>query len=446
MGGSLPRRRLRAAPLRLGARGCLLLLLLAFSAHAPAQPPPAADDWAVYGPDPNHIWNRVFRALYDRRGPAGEDIGGAWPRSVLEGTRRDQVLALLEEFVRTDAHEKIADPVKRALFQHDLWQVFNWSAALDRTRFAAETHALTFPLQTRLVKVMRAVALERGEIESLPGNYGAAVDSRAYPADYVPSARTRAFLPPDLWSEESNWVLLSKNTMKPVAESHTGTFGIHSDFFVFLSLPGSRKNTEAFLEKLAARDLRSRPPELPTGTRVVLARQMAVIEKSGYVYPTRTIESIQIRVYRARGLPMQYPAPGFFGDARRHLHADAFKNLDQDVFKFRLDRAAYAAGRGVNLVPLGVDEYAFDPESFQSMPTVHPAWKAGGDRDIRELASCLLCHGMGGTASFLSAGMAFGLAEPLKPGTRNYQEYVNGMVNRHNGYYFGYLQALWRLP
>ena len=45
---------------------------------APATVPAAAEeksDWSVYDPNPEHVWNRVFRQLYRRTASDGTEYG-----------------------------------------------------------------------------------------------------------------------------------------------------------------------------------------------------------------------------------------------------------------------------------------------------------------------------------------------------------------------------------
>ena len=34
-----------------------------------------SEKWRLYDPDPNHIWNRLYRSLYMRLGPDGREYG-----------------------------------------------------------------------------------------------------------------------------------------------------------------------------------------------------------------------------------------------------------------------------------------------------------------------------------------------------------------------------------
>jgi hypothetical protein len=113
-----------------------LLAVLGWAARLqPANPPDTAV--AIYGNGPNHIWDRVFDQFYVRTGWNGTQQGGdnldppLWPETkyLLAGPARQHALSALDEFLSVHAEQSIADPLKRAVFQHDLWAVFDWSAA-----------------------------------------------------------------------------------------------------------------------------------------------------------------------------------------------------------------------------------------------------------------------------------------------------------------------------
>ena len=88
---------------------------------------------AIFDSDPNHIWNRTHSCLFVREGADGTDYGAVldpllWSstRYLLTGDSYRRALACLDEFVRSHAERIVQDPVKRAIFQHDLWAVFDW--------------------------------------------------------------------------------------------------------------------------------------------------------------------------------------------------------------------------------------------------------------------------------------------------------------------------------
>src|SRR5262249_28488537 len=83
----------------------------------------------VYDADPEHLWNRLYAALYVRTTDDGQSYGQdeldplLWETStyLLTEPRYQQVLGLLNEFLDRRGEKLIAHPLKRALLQHDLW-------------------------------------------------------------------------------------------------------------------------------------------------------------------------------------------------------------------------------------------------------------------------------------------------------------------------------------
>ena len=115
-----------------------LMIPLCLSGPQPlaADPPPAAGHSRIYDTDPGHLWNRLHAALFVRTAADGSTWGEdeltplLWPESkfLLAGEHHKLVLALLDEFLAKDGQKLIKDPLKRAMFQHDLWADFDWLA------------------------------------------------------------------------------------------------------------------------------------------------------------------------------------------------------------------------------------------------------------------------------------------------------------------------------
>lgn len=292
-----------------------------------AEPDQTKPEAAVYDADPQHLWNRLYDALYVRVTEDGQSFGRGeldpllWEHStyLLAEPRYSTVLGLLNEFLDKDG-EKLSDqPLKRALFQHDLWAVFDWLAdpnveyALQTAKFGEQRHAL----RVRLAAIIRRLALSAEEIDKLPDNYGIAVASAAWPRTYDPAHAEKAFLPPDLFAANGPWVHVqtggSKRSqfVKPTALTHVYFVGGRSSFHVFMNLPGGRQKTLGFLPKLntpprphaspaaaatgSTSHSHSQPP-LPPGTRLALVRQMMLVDDKGEARLSRLIESLQIRI------------------------------------------------------------------------------------------------------------------------------------------------------
>src|SRR5437868_4731688 len=89
-----------------------------------------------YSSDADHIWNRVHRRLLERRDRHGHLWGCdevdplLWQNTIhlLRGNAYKETVRLLDEFTSTHAERLIRESLPRAIFQHDLWAVFDWLA------------------------------------------------------------------------------------------------------------------------------------------------------------------------------------------------------------------------------------------------------------------------------------------------------------------------------
>lgn len=253
------------------------------------------DVWAVYDPSPDHPWNRVFRQLYRRTTVDGKEYG--WDELdpllwfdttyLLSETSHQETIQVLDEFLTAHAENLIRDPLKRAMFQRDMWAVFDWLAS--RTEPYPDQR---LELETRLAQIIRRVALSKSEISSLPDNYALAVEANIFPAKVRGDHPEDAFLPSDLFQPDSAWVPMGREG-GPVAMTHTSTapfFG-RSVFLVFVRSPKGRMRTLDFIESLNAEP----NPVTAIGSEVALVRQMLLIDDQGALILSPLIETIQVR-------------------------------------------------------------------------------------------------------------------------------------------------------
>ena len=255
----------------------------------------AEPTWNVYDPDPDHIWNRLFRHFYSRTAKDGKEYGLGeldpllwWDSTyLLAGDSHQQTIQLLDEFLSTHAENLIDDPLKRAMFQRDLWAVFDW-LAFQSEPYSAEREAL----KTRLVPIIRKVALTKEQIASLPDNYALAVQSDAFPGTYQEDNLEAAFLPFDLFQPESAWLPMGRED-GPVAMAHTEGFPFlgRSVFLVFVRSPNGRTATLDFIHSLNT----ERRPVLASGSAIALVRRMLLIDNLGNLVLSPLVETIQIR-------------------------------------------------------------------------------------------------------------------------------------------------------
>jgi hypothetical protein len=258
-------------------------------------PAPKVSVWSVYDPDPDHLWNRVFRQLYRRVASNGQEYGSdeldplLWfdTSYLLDGDSHQQAVQVLDEFLSAHAEDLIREPLRRAMFQRDLWAVFDWAASQTEP-FASQRQAL----ETRLAQVIKRVALSKAEILSLPDNYAPAVGSHTFPASVQADHPEAAFLPSDLFQPNSAWVPMGREG-GPLAITHTVSFPFfgHSVFLVYLRSPSGRAGTLDFIGSLNT----DPQPVTAIGLDVALVRRMLLIDEQGDPILSPLVETIQIR-------------------------------------------------------------------------------------------------------------------------------------------------------
>src|SRR3984957_20534417 len=121
----------------------------------------------IYAPDPDQIWNRLFRLFYVRHARNGGQYGGdeldpyLWEQTkyLLSGSSHDEALKLLDEFLRQHSERVVTDPLKRALFQHDLLAVCEW-LSLPRDEQTQDRSEL----QKRIAEIIRRLGLSEDQV------------------------------------------------------------------------------------------------------------------------------------------------------------------------------------------------------------------------------------------------------------------------------------------
>jgi hypothetical protein len=318
---------------------------------------------AIYDGNPAHIWNRLYSALRVREDLQGKVYGEdsldpmLWPQEqhLLSEPSHGVALRMLDQFLRTHAENLTKDPLKRAMLQRDLWDVFDWSvqqySRSGQPKYGNEKREL----QNRLAELLRSLALTQEQIKDLPDNYAQAVNFGAFPAKYDPAQPLRPYLPPDLFDPRGPWVCITPNpdTLGEggVAHSHVSNVSGRSVFLVFMRLPEGRKATLDYFQTLwnfpqawvAGPDdrgpLETNPnlPSFPAGTQVALVRQMMLFDNQGNLVVSPITESIQIRMYReittARARDMT-------GGLTRMA-----QNSGQDFFEIRISRPLLFSNR-----------------------------------------------------------------------------------------------------
>jgi hypothetical protein len=314
------------------AAAVVYFLVLAAPASPADEPAPSR---AIYHADPEHLWNRLYEALFIRIGPDGRTYGQdrleplLWPESkyLLEERSNKRATAVLEEFLKNKGEKLIDEPLKRALLQRDLWLVFNWlegrHGGFAEPRLEEEAvRTAQARLRRPLAAVIGRLALSQKEIRALPDNYAAAVASGQFARRFDAEKPDHPYLPPDLFSADGPWVCVGRTdgitAPEHLREDRDHRFN-NSAFLVFLRLAGGRAAGIEYLKNL---------PPFPKGAEVALVRRALLIDTSHRVVPSALTESVQIRV-------------GNVGA------------------EFRLIRAQLLAGRAGGLRPLGAREEDF---------------------------------------------------------------------------------------
>jgi hypothetical protein len=324
--------------------------------------------WDVYDPDPQQLWNRLFRQLYGRSSKDGQEYGRdaidplLWIGipSPLETSAYEQVLQILDEFLSTHGERLITDPLKRAMLQHDLWAVFDWLAVGDSwdQLHLAQRHNL----QSRLAIVMQRLALAKLQIESLPDNYQTAVRSGTSPTNYQAEHSQISFLPDSLFTPNGDWVLLGREG-GPVAMTHVeeAPFFGRSVFLVFIRVPGGRDATWNFFHQL-----QGRTADAQAGLEVALVRRMLLIDTQGELIASPLVESVQLRHFDSR--------------------------IEQVFYDFTLSRDRLFTGQTGGLTPVAPGEKEFASFRFNGADFSLMDSKQAEDIKVITLNTCLSCH------------------------------------------------------
>jgi len=251
--------------------------------------------WSVYDPDPDHLWNRLFHQLYRRTSADGNEYGEdeldplLWfdTTYLLNGISHQQAIQVLDEYLSAHAENLIRDPLKRAMFQHDMWAVFDWLASQPEP-YPSERQALA----PRLAQIIRRVALSKAEILSLPDNYALAVEANTFPGDVPVDHPESAFLPSDIFQPDSAWILMGREG-GPIAMTHTESFPFfgRSVFLVFVRSPNGRTATLDFINALNTDPSHA----LTIGLDVALVRRMLLIDDQGELVLSPLVETVQLR-------------------------------------------------------------------------------------------------------------------------------------------------------
>ena len=426
-----------------------------------AKPSKVADTWAVYDANPNHIANRLHRALYRRESPDGHEYGYdeldplLWlsTKSLLTDPANGEALKVLDEFLSTHGERALDDPLKRAMLQRDVWAIFDWTTeCFECNQRSATTAAAKLNLQARLVQVMKRLALSPQQIAALPDTYKQAIDAGAFARAYDPNKPEQAFLPSDLFEAQGPWVALSIRGGDLIAPGHTSALSGRSVFLVFMRLPGGRAATLDYLKTLGAfrnpwlmdpQYQRPMPnpdlPQFPVGTQLALVRRMVLVDTNGEIQLTKIVEDVQIRVHRSIPALIRNVLDLDRNEARAAL----------DVYEFKLTRMKLFAGEAGGLHSLTKTDAEFPLFRSHDIDLFE---KSSGRLDQRmlrvSLEACASCHFQPGIHSVLSRGRRFANPENtelLPSWEANYQADATRWWKGRQ-FSWGLLQGLWISP
>ncbi len=364
-----------------------------------------------YAPQRDHLWNRIHHKLFDRITGDGKILGCdetdplLWNATthVLADPAFGETVGLLDSFLAGHAEGLVRDPLRRAIFQHDLWAFFDWlvdPSTGQPHQGPPPYHERRQQLALRIARIIRSVALTQAEIEHLPNNF-----------QQLQSSRAKELLPalPDV---SQGWVMLGRDDNTIPAPMHSKIVSPRSVFLIFLKLPGEA-TTERYLEQLRSYSRTRkpeedcfkkpcRPPQFPSGTQVALVRRALLIDVAGKAVMSPITEMIQLRRYLS--------VPQMHGGFRQtHLPLPVIS--PQQFAEFRFRRELLLRGRS-SLHELGAMEAA-----FVAGPLVEDVdfIDKYGDTRGSPLRFCLGCHSGPGIVSVMTYSQMFEEKKFLMP-------------------------------
>ncbi|MDP6444952.1 MAG: hypothetical protein QGG36_01205 [Pirellulaceae bacterium] len=290
---------------------------------------------AIYDADPNHIWNRLFNALYVRKSnlpnkPGGDPVarieGGdyidflAWGGSAYWSSEPvlRRIDLLLDEFLSHSDDRLSRDALRRSVMLRDLWAAHDFLVDQNIRRVGSlATRNRRTAVATKLARAMRSLALSPTQIASLPDTYAAAVRSGQF-AQRQDFESSNDYLPPGLLSRPEEWVeidFFQPNIHEDLYDRfitlHARAYRGRSYFRIFYRFPGGRQQLVKYLNLLdaqgvdwrqAAQDgfilLKPDAPQVPVGTEVTLLQFMMTLDDKLRPTPTPIVESVRHRRFR----------------------------------------------------------------------------------------------------------------------------------------------------
>ncbi|MFZ0828938.1 MAG: hypothetical protein WAO02_16095 [Verrucomicrobiia bacterium] len=419
------------------------------------------DGNSIYDPNPNHLWNRLNATLFERTAQDGKKFGLDeldilyWGRTtnLLAGTSHRKALDILDEFIQTHGEKQIHDPLKRALLQRDLWELFDWSTGYTSS---PDGKLARRELQSRLAIAIRRLALTTNEIAVLPDNY----------------ARTTKISAPDLPAglDQTNgdWLSVSDQNDSLIVPTHVASFRGHSTFQVLVHFPEGRQAAIAYLDQLRRFEhvwiyvtntspfattnepreilsLNPHLPQFPTNTEWALVRRMCAIDADGNIQPTPVMENVQMRRYYT-----------FTDQLITNSGGGVNLIIPQNCYEFQMNRR-----RNCELRELGQHEKGFNFVHFMGMgfdQFEYTSRNASNKVEVLDSAklqsvtlnTCMQCHSGPGLFSVNSytRSLSFFSESPQRPANLTpldfNREIESTIYWKQRQFDWGLLQGIWR--
>jgi hypothetical protein len=430
-------------------RNCIAIFLGAALVSTGCAKAGPADGSTIYDSNPDHLWNRLNKTLFERTAQDGEHYGLNqldilyWGRTtnLLAGASHQQALAVLNEFINKHGEKLVQDPLKKALLQRDLWALFDWSVRMGNGDFAVARKEL----QQRLAITIQRLELTTNEIASLPDNYALAEKNNL------------TDLPRGLFNTNGVWINITIPNALGLVPAHELSFGGRSTFMVLFHDANGRKAGLNYLKQLhsvepmfVASGNTNEPitmnhfPQFPASSQWSLARRMRVIDADGKIQTTHVVESIQLRTYLRLGKPDYVEVTNVDG------RVDSQTIPPQQFNEFQITRPS------AEMISLGQKERGFikilfsnglDPFEFSGFGSERSSI-ARNDLPIA-LQTCFQCHSGPGIYSVNSFTRVFSLELPRaettemveSDGTRGDEEEFFSLKESRADW--GLLQGLW---
>lgn len=295
----------------------------------------SAEPLPLFDADPQHLWNRIFAIvtirnslLPSRRGgpPVGRIEGGdrieffGWGGTTYwdESANIANLEALLDQFLASGAEGLTTEPLKRVLFQHDLWTLFDFVMTRQIARQGDfETRRQRQNLCRKLAQAIQVLALPSETLKQIPDNYLLAIQSGHFSTTHEFDPK-REYLPPGILTDADEWPELdfyqaqrSEDVERRYVFLHMRAFQGRSYFRVFCCFPKGRTQFEDYLKELDANgidwrvsaqrgsiSLKPGAPELPAGTEVVLIQFLIALDTNLQLTPTSLVESVRLLIFK----------------------------------------------------------------------------------------------------------------------------------------------------